>query len=320
MSAQLEKQRVIINKENHTNDMNTIIIIILLFCYSLSGLAGKRQNMVIWAKDGSKVFYNLQDKPKITFDDEHLVVTINDEEKSFSFSQMAFLNYLTSMLGDANDDGSVNVADIVELVNDILGKTSDVYVWDAADMNEDGVVNIADVILLVKEILASEVRFQAPRAARGAIQQIDLSKFTAMQLNLYVPAGVSIKDIQLAGSNKATHALMYQQHDAGNYSVVVYSMNNKTFTPVNGNLIEVEYDGEGELTTSDVMLVYPTGRYLIANHLPESTVTGMTRIDGNGSAPNDVFDLQGIKVVSKGELLKRLPKGVYLMNGKKVIK
>lgn len=47
--------------------------------------------------------------------------------------------------GDANGDGEVNVADVVEIVNYIMDKSSDKFVFAAADMSDDGVVTICSM-------------------------------------------------------------------------------------------------------------------------------------------------------------------------------
>ena len=49
-------------------------------------------------------------------------------------------------LGDANSDGVVNSADIVEIVNTTLGRPSELLDTDLADINRDGLINIADII------------------------------------------------------------------------------------------------------------------------------------------------------------------------------
>ena len=53
--------------------------------------------------------------------------------------------------GDVNDDGVVNILDIVQLANMIL---SDDY-QESADLNGDGNLNILDVVQLVNIILNS---------------------------------------------------------------------------------------------------------------------------------------------------------------------
>ena len=55
--------------------------------------------------------------------------------------------------GDANGDNTVNAADIVEIVNYIMGKPSEIFKKIAADMNNDGVINAADIVELVNKIM-----------------------------------------------------------------------------------------------------------------------------------------------------------------------
>ena len=58
--------------------------------------------------------------------------------------------------GDANGDGLVNVTDIVEIVNDILGHPSDKFDPIAADVNGDGQVNVTDIVEVVNIILSTD--------------------------------------------------------------------------------------------------------------------------------------------------------------------
>lgn len=68
------------------------------------------------------------------------------------------LNYLrldfTPQIGDVNEDGTVNILDVVFVVNIVLGIHTPTpgQEW-AADTNEDGTVNIIDAITLVNMIL-----------------------------------------------------------------------------------------------------------------------------------------------------------------------
>jgi len=59
--------------------------------------------------------------------------------------------------GDANGDGVVNVTDIVEIVNAILGHHSDKFNETAADVNGDGQVNVTDIVSVVNIILSDPV-------------------------------------------------------------------------------------------------------------------------------------------------------------------
>ena len=61
----------------------------------------------------------------------------------------------TTLKGDVNMDGQVNVADVTTLVDYILGKNPSPCDGNACDVNEDGNVNVSDVTSLVDIILNS---------------------------------------------------------------------------------------------------------------------------------------------------------------------
>ena len=50
---------------------------------------------------------------------------------------------------DINNDGFINVVDVVQLVNIILNNEEE----DSADLNNDNIVNVLDIITLVNLIL-----------------------------------------------------------------------------------------------------------------------------------------------------------------------
>jgi hypothetical protein len=59
-----------------------------------------------------------------------------------------------SLPGDINGDESINIQDIIILINFILGTDDpDTGEFNAADINSDGVLNIQDIILVVNLIL-----------------------------------------------------------------------------------------------------------------------------------------------------------------------
>lgn len=59
----------------------------------------------------------------------------------------------TAVSGDANNDGVVDVADVVAIVNYILNKPGENFNEKAADVNGDGVIDVADVVAVVNIIL-----------------------------------------------------------------------------------------------------------------------------------------------------------------------
>ena len=52
-------------------------------------------------------------------------------------------------------DGSINISDIVIMVNFVLGQTPTDEQFITGDMNYDGIINIVDIILIVNEVLGT---------------------------------------------------------------------------------------------------------------------------------------------------------------------
>jgi hypothetical protein len=61
----------------------------------------------------------------------------------------------TIIKGDANGDGTVTAADIIEVLNYIMGYPSSKYMEDSADANGDGTVNAADIVAIVNIIMGN---------------------------------------------------------------------------------------------------------------------------------------------------------------------
>jgi len=64
-------------------------------------------------------------------------------------------DFEVELYGDVNFDNSLDITDVILLINFVLGQTPTEEESLTADMNQDGIVNILDVILLVNEILGT---------------------------------------------------------------------------------------------------------------------------------------------------------------------
>ena len=69
--------------------------------------------------------------------------------------------------GDANGDITINAADIVEVVNAIMGSPSENFNEQAADVNADGIVNAADIVEIIKIIMNNGNEDDNPSATLG---------------------------------------------------------------------------------------------------------------------------------------------------------
>tara|TARA_Y100000590_G_C15637264_1_gene983491 strand:- start:156 stop:1520 length:1365 start_codon:yes stop_codon:yes gene_type:complete len=131
----------------------------------------------VWVdQDGYDIFYGMTDTQmnlmsnvqKINDDDsssmqkDPILYKSNDILYSF-WSDQRDGNYeiylskgenVTITLGDVNQDSSINILDIVLVVNFILGQQDpDNTQFFASDLNSDNIINIQDIILLVNIIL-----------------------------------------------------------------------------------------------------------------------------------------------------------------------
>ena len=58
-----------------------------------------------------------------------------------------------ALLGDANDDGLINVSDITTIINYVLAKNPSPFSFVNADYNGDGLINMSDVSVIINVIL-----------------------------------------------------------------------------------------------------------------------------------------------------------------------
>ena len=214
------------------------------------------------------------------------------------------------LLGDANDDDAVNVADIVEIVNYILEKPSERFLFGAADVNADEEVNVTDIVKVVNIIISGNSKTSAAYFRRAAGMS-DLAQYTAAQFELSVPDGTDVGNIRLVENMRHTHQLVCQQKSANTYMVLVYSLTNEPMKPENGKILES--DGLTDaVVMKDMIVVTPTGD--IAYYETASATTDIRMIE-NGHTPAVIYDLKGRRIDSA----KKPDSGVYIINNKKYI-
>jgi hypothetical protein len=225
------------------------------------------------------------------------------------------------LMGDANDDGSITIADAVATVTNILGEaTSEYFSQTKADMNSDSTIDIFDVTLIVNAVLAAT---PAP-AHNNSIAAEDIlletqansltmgisgsAAYTAFQFDVTLPEGTTLEGVRL--TNKATnHQLTYKKVGENTYRVVGLSMTNQQLSAANGRLVQLQLSGnadERSVTMSNVLFVGQpaTDATAIRNHVTDD------------AADRDViYDLNGRYV---GNDRQKLSKGIYIINHKKV--
>ncbi len=59
----------------------------------------------------------------------------------------------TTIRGDANNDGLINMSDVTFVINCILNNNGDTYQLENVDVNGDGYINMSDVTIIINIIL-----------------------------------------------------------------------------------------------------------------------------------------------------------------------
>ena len=231
--------------------------------------------------------------------------------------------------GDVNDDGEINVADVVEIVKDILHKTTSRFVREAADVNEDGEINVTDIVLVVNMIMGGNAN-----SARGMSQDSyndvlslyengnhsfslaleNRGGYVASQFDLILSKGQTLEGIFLNGNRSNGHMLAYTKTGDNQYKVVVYSLDNQPYNLNEGELLSIKTSGNGNVEIDNILFVTETKAEKRFSPLYSGTL-GIDMIES--AQPVDIYSVDGRLVRSQAESTNGLTKGIYIINGKK---
>lgn len=249
--------------------------------------------------------------------------------------------------GDLSGDGTVNGTDLVVQTNLILnGEYNPV-----ADLNNDAKVNGTDYVLMVNVILdiASARAMTATTANRGAALSIEDfniragetkemlvslrnpdTDLTLLQFDLRLPAGLSIakeeddEGVGIAGRTTwKKHSL--RSNAVGDVTRILLASNaNAVFSGDEGRVVSIRLTADDGFSGGDICL---ENQLLVAPDAWETaparyvyTVDGTTSLGGVKAAQSaDVYTLTGSKVRRQATSLNGLPKGVYVVKGRKVV-
>ena len=234
--------------------------------------------------------------------------------KEYDVSNVVSATPLTSTLGDANGSGDVDVADVITTVNYATGMNPKPFIFEAADMNADQLIDILDVVGIIHKILnpIAGARAMAEATATYTIEDGFVFVDTPVEL-----AGVQI---QLATDGRqemtVTDDLKGFEHASAwlsenDYLFMAYNLNGKTL-PAGKHAIL--YVGDAQVTNIKLSNIYGNS---------VNTGNGTTGIDRMGKDimnTQGVFNLKGQKVAGSANMLDKLPNGVYIIDGVKVVK
>jgi hypothetical protein len=243
----------------------------------------------------------------------YMYKVLSTDLQEYDVSNVVAATPLTATKGDANGDTEVDVSDVVTTVNYIVGETPRPFIFEAADMNSDTEVDVLDVIGIVQAVLN-------PAGARMTTMAEATAVYTVEDGMLYVETPVALAGLQVQTSTDvarnetltpAAGLKGFEQASCwltdNDYRLLLYSFG-KTLAPGKHAIMTV---GDAELT--QLRLADAQGRQV------QVVAGGATTVkDAMGSKvkrQKGIFNLNGQKLGSD-----QLRRGVYIINGEKVVK
>lgn len=242
--------------------------------------------------------------------------------QEYDVSNVVAVTPLTATRGDANGSGSVDVADVVTTVNYVTGLQPKPFVFDAADMNSDKLIDIFDVVGIIRGILNPTLLAATTEEATAI--------YTVEDGVLYVESSTSLAGVQVqlafGEDSSMKHAEFTTAQDlegfetasawlsANDYLFLAYSMNDEKLSPGRHALL---YVGDADITSLRLSDMMGRNVTVVAGDGNETTDVG--RLGKAMSAPG-VYDLYGRKITHSQPAGSKLPHGVYIIDGKKVVK
>ena len=245
---------------------------------------------------------------------------LSTDLREYDVSNIVAATPMTATMGDANGSGEVDVADVVTTVNYAVGMKPDPFIFDAADMNSDKNIDVLDVIGIVQKVLN-------PNGASAASLQEYQVVYTVEDGILYVESPIDLAGVQvqltLDGRGKKEKVRVSEDLDGfeqasawltdDDYLLLAYSMSGKTLSAGKHALLYVSDSDISQLRISDFN----------GHNVTVIVGDGATQIDVMGSRvqrQEGIYDLYGRKLVDGKSSNRKLPHGVYIINGKKVVK
>ncbi len=209
------------------------------------------------------------------------VIVFVQNNANKSVYQSAYSTHVISfgLPGDANCDGTVNVLDVVNMIDFILGNNPQPFCLENADVNNDGAINVIDVVGTVNIIIGGKKSANIPVKSESAFLNISNEK-----ISLHSDGTLAGLQFELKGVQKAEISCMlegYEVEMAENeeiITVIIFSFNNR---PLPGGSIDL-------LSFNQKASVISWGEALAAN-VNANEVKVIKKLDGEVSSFSDLF-------------------------------
>lgn len=256
-------------------------------------------------------------------------ITITDAVNTVDHLLQFWTNRFYMRAADVNKDDQITVADVTGTVDLVLERPIGSRAAHVSANDAQGKLYVDDQKMVAGE--QNTIGLQIENA----------TDFIAFQCDVYLPEGMTVaRDdnekllVNLAGSVNSSHVVSANILDNGALRIVVVSSQNEIFRLTNNNIVNLMVTPETSMMDGsmieirDIRMVrasdnseYLAPDVITAVHFGDATgIDAINGIDGSQEGQAfDVFDLRGNKVRSDVTNLSGLSKGVYIVNGKKVI-
>ena len=236
-----------------------------------------------------------------------------------------------ALLGDANEDGKVNVLDYQKVQNMILDPTlqpeaeSDLFV--NLDINQNSVLEVGDLTAIVGYILNGDWQgYAAARAfamesenlsmnvgtmengkQRIAVNLTNANDYTAFQMDIVLPEGVTLVGTSLSDRAGDSHKLLSRKQLDGSIRLLASSVKGESFAGNEGAVLYIDVEGvnAGNIELLNILFSSMTSGTRAFN-IGAGDATGINTIGTLESLKQKVYDLGG-------RVMSGLKKGVNII-------
>ena len=229
--------------------------------------------------------------------------------------------------GDANDSRTVTVTDIVVTAQYVLQMNPEPFVFEAADMNGDGDVTVTDIMLIAylinhptmnapqrmpaleggyDSMSGEDVTLMAGETRKVSVVLNNEMDYTAFQLDLTLPAGLTASNFQLT-DRAGNHASDVNTLTNGKTRVLCYSPAIEAIEGHEGALLTFDVTAnceiEGSIIVDGIELVTVACQTVLMNSftIGVNSTTSVNELNGAKTVAGvDYFNLAGQQIDRPG--------------------
>ena len=337
-----------------SNKISTGAVRVIAFSIAndnFSGKSGALINIPITIGDVTKGDYNISIR--------NIVLADASEKEYYCQDANGVIHVNDVIMGDANSDGKVSLADVNSTVNYIAEKPSGSFCFAAADMNNNGIINVSDVNAIVnvlaevktsasakKNFLAtanevttndkmycSNITVAPGETATLPVNLENSGKYCSFQFDILLPKGITVDSTvnqsgkvrysaSLVTSRCVDHSLTSNLIRGNRYRVIVFSLSNTDVEGANGPVVNIKLKAEKDAAEGDYTLKMERVVLATADEkefYPADSESTVT-VSANTGVNSISIDPSSVKVYDlQGRKVNKPTQGVYIVNGKKVV-